>query len=38
MAGFRMGEGILRRKPIEHIEETEVGKGTQLERPWGCGS
>ncbi|MFC7824319.1 amino acid permease [Streptomyces sp. NPDC057375] len=27
MAGFRMGEGVLRRKPIEHIEETESGGG-----------
>ncbi|GAA2544962.1 MULTISPECIES: amino acid permease [Streptomyces] len=37
MAGFRMGEGILRRKPIEHIEETEVGEGTRLERTLGLG-
>ncbi|MFD6173589.1 amino acid permease [Streptomyces coeruleorubidus] len=35
MAGLRMGQGILRRKPIEQIEETEVGKGTQLERSLG---
>ncbi|MFI6851035.1 amino acid permease [Streptomyces sp. NPDC050416] len=35
MAGLRMGQGILRRKPIELIEETEVGKGTQLERSLG---
>ncbi|MBR8638366.1 amino acid permease [Streptomyces tuirus] len=35
MAGLRMGEGILRRKPIERIEETEVGKGAQLERSLG---
>ncbi|CAL9655762.1 putative amino acid permease YhdG [Streptomyces sp. enrichment culture] len=35
MAGLRMGEGILRRKPIEHIEETEVGEGTRLERSLG---
>jgi APA family basic amino acid/polyamine antiporter len=35
MAGFRRGEGILRRKPIEHIEETEVGEGTRLERSLG---
>ncbi|MEU6289412.1 amino acid permease [Streptomyces sp. NPDC005047] len=27
MARFRMGEGVLRRKPIEHIEETESGGG-----------
>ncbi|MGW8634798.1 amino acid permease [Streptomyces sp. NPDC055793] len=27
MAQFRMGEGVLRRKPIEHIEETESGGG-----------
>ncbi|MGW7041830.1 amino acid permease [Streptomyces avermitilis] len=33
MAGIRMGEGILRRKPIEQIEETEAG--TQLERTLG---
>jgi basic amino acid/polyamine antiporter, APA family len=35
MAGLRMGEGILRRKPIEHIEETEVGEGTRLDRTLG---
>ncbi|MEV5884288.1 amino acid permease [Streptomyces sp. NPDC052020] len=35
MAGFRRSEGILRRKPIEHIEETEVGEGTRLERSLG---
>ncbi|MGK5698140.1 amino acid permease [Streptomyces sp. URMC 128] len=35
MAGLRMGQGILRRKPIELIEETEVGRGTQLERSLG---
>ncbi|RZB14520.1 amino acid permease [Streptomyces sp. F001] len=35
MARLRMGEGILRRKPIEHIEETEVVEGTQLERSLG---
>ncbi|MFF5979674.1 amino acid permease [Streptomyces olindensis] len=35
MAGLRMGEGILRRKPIERIEETEVGGGTRLERSLG---
>jgi APA family basic amino acid/polyamine antiporter len=29
------GEGVLRRKPIEHIEETEVGEGTRLERSLG---
>ncbi|MFD5806763.1 MULTISPECIES: amino acid permease [unclassified Streptomyces] len=33
MARFRMGEGVLRRKPIEHIEETESGGG--LERSLG---
>ncbi|MCT7356438.1 amino acid permease [Streptomyces sp. 15-116A] len=37
MAGLRMGEGILRRKPIEHIEETEVGEGTRLDRTLGLG-
>lgn len=35
MAGLRVGEGILRRKPIEHIEETEVGEGTRLDRSLG---
>ncbi|MFI2510518.1 amino acid permease [Streptomyces sp. NPDC018972] len=35
MARLRMGEGILRRKPIEHIEATEVGEGTRLERTLG---
>ncbi|MFE9622921.1 amino acid permease [Streptomyces sp. NPDC006527] len=35
MARLRMGEGILRRKPIEHIEETELLEGTRLERSLG---
>ncbi|WP_051821558.1 MULTISPECIES: amino acid permease [unclassified Streptomyces] len=35
MAGLRMGEGILRRKPIESIEETEGGAGTGLVRSLG---
>ncbi|MFG2791088.1 amino acid permease [Streptomyces sp. NPDC048419] len=35
MARLRMGEGILRRKPIEHIDETEVGEGPRLERSLG---
>ncbi|WP_330461112.1 amino acid permease [Streptomyces sp. NBC_00820] len=35
MAKIRMGEGILRRKPIEHIEETEAGAGAELERTLG---
>ncbi|MFH8976285.1 amino acid permease [Streptomyces sp. NPDC017890] len=35
MAGFRMGEGVLRRKPIEHIEDTEGGEGTGLVRSLG---
>lgn len=35
MAGLRMGEGILRRKPIEHIEDTEVGVGPKLDRTLG---
>ncbi|MFH9011346.1 amino acid permease [Streptomyces sp. NPDC017943] len=35
MAGIRMGEGILRRKPIERIEETESAGGPQLERSLG---
>ncbi|GGT23639.1 amino acid permease [Streptomyces chromofuscus] len=35
MAPLRMGEGVLRRKPIEHIEETEVVEGPRLERSLG---
>ncbi|MGW1544892.1 amino acid permease [Streptomyces sp. NPDC002309] len=35
MARLRLGEGILRRKPIEHIEDTEVTEGTALERSLG---
>ncbi|MEV7792062.1 amino acid permease [Streptomyces sp. NPDC087512] len=35
MAVFRAGEGVLRRKPIEHIEETEAGQGAGLERSLG---
>ncbi|MFD8200440.1 amino acid permease, partial [Streptomyces sp. NPDC059701] len=35
MAGFRMGEGVLRRKPIEHIEDTEAGQGAGLVRSLG---
>ncbi|OIK29281.1 amino acid permease [Streptomyces malaysiense] len=35
MARLRAGEGILRRKPIEHIEDTEVGQGPSLERSLG---
>ncbi|MDO0924634.1 amino acid permease [Streptomyces sp. TG1A-8] len=35
MAKLRMGEGILRRKPIEFVEETEAGEGTGLERSLG---
>ncbi|MFI9611686.1 amino acid permease [Streptomyces sp. NPDC052023] len=35
MARLRMGEGILRRKPIEHIEETEIAEGPKLERSLG---
>ncbi|MFF4308746.1 amino acid permease [Streptomyces sp. 900105755] len=35
MAKLRMGEGILRRKPIEHIEETEVTEGARLDRSLG---
>ncbi|MEG8280243.1 amino acid permease [Streptomyces sp. AHA2] len=35
MAGIRTGEGILRRKPIERIEETEAGGGPRLERSLG---
>ncbi|HZG03956.1 MAG TPA: amino acid permease [Streptomyces sp.] len=35
MAGLRMGQGVLRRKPIEHIEETEVAPGERLSRTLG---
>ncbi|GAA3154599.1 amino acid permease [Streptomyces echinatus] len=35
MGRLRSGEGILRRKPIEHIEETEVGEGTRLDKSLG---
>ncbi|MGW7543586.1 amino acid permease [Streptomyces sp. NPDC054770] len=35
MAKLRMGEGILRRKPIEHFEETEVTEGPRLDRSLG---
>ncbi len=35
MAKVRMGEGILRRKPIEHIEETEISAGPRLDRTLG---
>ncbi|MGW2030724.1 amino acid permease [Streptomyces argyrophylli] len=35
MDRLRAGEGILRRKPIEHIEETEVGEGTRLDKSLG---
>lgn len=35
MARLRAGEGILRRKPIEHIEETELGEGPRLDRSLG---
>ncbi|MFD5568451.1 amino acid permease [Streptomyces cadmiisoli] len=35
MARLRAGEGVLRRKPIEHIEETEVGEGPRLDRTLG---
>src|SRR3954451_6867203 len=35
MARLHMGEGILRRKPIEHIEETELGEGPRLDRSLG---
>ncbi|MER6402521.1 amino acid permease [Streptomyces viridosporus] len=37
MARPRAGEGILRRKPIEHIEETEAAEGPRLERTLGLG-
>ncbi|MFB0619190.1 amino acid permease [Streptomyces sp. AGS-58] len=35
MDRLRAGEGILRRKPIEHIEDTEVTEGPRLERTLG---
>ncbi|MDG9689248.1 amino acid permease [Streptomyces sp. DH17] len=35
MAGFRMGEGVLRRKPIEQVEEAEGGGGAGLQRTLG---
>ncbi|MEU3859504.1 amino acid permease [Streptomyces sp. NPDC028722] len=35
MDRIRAGEGILRRKPIEHIEDTEVTQGPRLERSLG---
>ncbi|TGA97735.1 amino acid permease [Streptomyces sp. MZ04] len=35
MAGLRMGQGVLRRKPIEHIEETESGAAGGLSRSLG---
>ncbi|MGW5017318.1 amino acid permease [Streptomyces sp. NRRL F-5053] len=35
MAGLWSAEGVLRRKPIEQIEETEGGSGEQLQRTLG---
>lgn len=35
MAGLWSGSGVLRRKPIEHIDETEGGAGEQLSRTLG---
>ncbi|MEU3738087.1 MULTISPECIES: amino acid permease [unclassified Streptomyces] len=35
MAGLRMGHGVLRRKPIENIEETEGESGGGLSRSLG---
>ncbi|OIJ86680.1 amino acid permease [Streptomyces monashensis] len=35
MDRLRAGEGILRRKPIEHIEDTEVREGPRLDRSLG---
>ncbi|MCF3133629.1 amino acid permease [Streptomyces olivochromogenes] len=35
MPRLHMGEGILRRKPIEHIEDTEITEGARLERTLG---
>ncbi|MBG0850819.1 amino acid permease [Streptomyces spinoverrucosus] len=37
MTRLRMDEGIFRRKPIEHIEETEIVEGTRLDRSLGLG-
>ncbi len=33
--GLRAGQGVLRRKPIDHITETEGGSGQQLTRALG---
>ncbi|WP_330280722.1 amino acid permease [Streptomyces sp. NBC_00056] len=35
LRGLRMGQGVLRRKPIEQIEETEGGGAQQLTRSLG---
>ncbi|HEX5568461.1 MAG TPA: amino acid permease [Streptomyces sp.] len=35
MAGLRMGQGVLRRKPIEHIEEAEGAPSERLTRTLG---
>ncbi|MFI1963326.1 amino acid permease [Streptomyces pathocidini] len=35
MAGLRMGQGVLRRKPIEHIEEPEGAPSERLTRVLG---
>ncbi|MET8450668.1 amino acid permease [Streptomyces sp. NPDC005209] len=35
MPRLHMGEGILRRKPIEHIDDTEITEGARLERTLG---
>ncbi|MGW2741810.1 amino acid permease [Streptomyces sp. NPDC001450] len=35
MAKLPMSEGILRRKPIEHIEATEISEGPRLDRSLG---
>ncbi|MFE9612132.1 amino acid permease [Streptomyces sp. NPDC006012] len=35
MARLRAGEGVLRRKPIERIEDTEAGEGPRLARSLG---
>ncbi|WP_432092694.1 amino acid permease [Streptomyces sp. bgisy100] len=35
MAGLRMGQGVLRRKPLEHITEAEGGATERLDRALG---
>lgn len=35
MAGFRAGEGVMRRKPIDTIQDSEGPEGQQLTRTLG---